>query len=77
MVEGAVLNISRQCANLTVPRDYLSQDNVTTQVGVAKGTPEELRYPLGGYISTLADQVRRKSLWDEGQFWCGIEVRDW
>lgn len=37
-----------QCANLTVPVDYLHNlENKTTQIGLAKARPAELTVPLG------------------------------
>jgi hypothetical protein len=37
-----------ECANLTVPLDYLDNpQNKTTQLGIAKAHPMELTEPLG------------------------------
>ena len=44
-------NITWQCANLTVPIDYRSTKNSTTQVGVVRGRPNELEKPLGALFS--------------------------
>ena len=45
---GEDFNVTFQCANLTVPVNYLDPtQNKTTQVGMAKAHPIELKDPLG------------------------------
>jgi hypothetical protein len=45
-------NLSWQCANLTVPMDYLvNTNNKTTEIYIAKVHPEGLNKPLGGVFA--------------------------
>ena len=44
---GADFDATFQCANLTVPLDYLNNTKKTTQIGVAKVHPKELENSLG------------------------------
>ena len=49
---GPLFNVTWQCANLTIPIDYLdATDNKTTQLGIAWARPNELETPIGALFS--------------------------
>src|SRR5579859_4833417 len=48
-------NIKWQCANLTVPMDYRSADNKTTQIGIVRGHSNDVAQSTGVLFANAGD----------------------
>jgi hypothetical protein len=50
--EGEAIDVTWSCANLTVPIDYRNAtSNLTTNVGIVRGRPNELDVPQGALFN--------------------------